>query len=40
MRRKMWCVRTLQWKGNWINKHENKIWNEKILILNFEFNLI
>ena len=38
----MWYVRTLQWRGNWINRDENKIENKKtkILILNFEFNLI
>ena len=36
------CIRTLQWRGNWINRHENKIEMKKILILilNFEFNLI
>ena len=38
----MSCIRTLQWRGNWINRHENKIDIKKILILilNFEFNLI
>ena len=35
----MWYLRTFQWNGNWINRHENKIWNFKKLILNFEFNL-
>ena len=34
----MWCVRTFQWKGNWINWLEYN-FEFKILILNFEFNL-
>ena len=30
----MWYVRTRQWKGNWINRHENKI---EIKNFNFKF---
>ena len=25
----MWYVRTFQWKGNLINRPENKIWKKK-----------
>ena len=25
----MWYVRTRQWRGNWIKKHENKIEMKK-----------
>ena len=28
----MWCERTFQWKGNWINRHEYKF-----CILNLKF---
>ena len=33
----MWCVRTFQWKGNWIGTNIN--FEFKILILNFEMYL-
>ena len=35
----MWDASTLQWKGNWINRHENKIWKKKLILI-FEFNNI